>query len=136
VQLVDKVEPLSSQDTPRVDELLISVRDFLRKDMRAATQGRENFLALVASNSLDIVLRELSLSPQALMAEAVRLRQLLGCEGEVMALRWKLTQALRDGDLPLDHPGLAAHLRKTVINQLAIDQPRYSALATALSFEN
>ena len=104
--------------------------------MRAATHGRDNFMALVASNSLDIVLRELSLSPQALQAEADRLRRLLGCEGEVMALRWKLAQALRDGDLTLDHPGLAAHLRNTVINQLAIDQPRYSALATALSFEN
>jgi hypothetical protein len=136
VELVEEADPLSSLDTPRVDELLTSVRDFLREDMRAATHGRDNFMALVASNSLDIVLRELSLSPQALQAEADRLRRLLGCEGEVMALRWKLAQALRDGDLTLDHPGLAAHLRNTVINQLAIDQPRYSALATALSFEN
>ena len=131
-----ETEPLSSLDTPRVDELLISVRDFLREDMRAATQGRDNFMALVASNSLDIVLREMRLSPQALLAETDRLGELLGCEGEVMALRWKLTQALRDGDLSLDHPGLAAHLRTTVINQLAIDQPRYSALATALSNGN
>ena len=136
VQLVDEADPLSSLDTPRVDELLISVRDFLREDMRAATHGRDNFMALVASNSLDIVLRELSLSPQALQAEADRLRRLLGSEGEVLDLRWKLTQALRDSDLTLDHPGLAAHLRNTVINQLAIDQPRYSALATALSNEN
>ena len=113
--------------------MLTSVRDFLREDIRVATQGRANFMALVASNSLDIVLRELRLSPQALLAETDRLRQLLGCEGEIMALRWKLTQALRDGDLSLDHPGLVAHLRTTVINQLAIDQPRYSALATALS---
>jgi len=136
VELVEEADPLSSLDTPRVDELLTSVRDFLREDMRAATHGRDNFMALVASNSLDIVLRELSLSPQALQAEADRLRRLLGCEGEVMALRWKLAQALRDGDLTLDHPGLAAHLRNTVINQLAIAQPRYSALATALSFDN
>jgi aminoglycoside phosphotransferase (APT) family kinase protein len=135
VQLVEEVEPLSSVDTPRVDELLISVRDFLREDMRAATQGRDNFMALVASNSLDIVLREMRLSSQCLQAEADRLERLLGSEGEVMALRWKLTSALRDGDIELDLPGLAAHLRATVINQLAIDQPRYSALATALANE-
>jgi aminoglycoside phosphotransferase (APT) family kinase protein len=133
VEMVEETEPVSSQDAPRIDELLTSVRDFLREDIREATQGRANFMALVASNSLDIVLRELRLSPQALLAETDRLRQLLGCEGEIMALRWKLTQALRDGDLSLDHPGLVAHLRTTVINQLAIDQPRYSALATALS---
>ena len=68
VQLVEETEPLSSLDTPRVDELLLSVRDFLREDVRAATQGRDNFMALVASNSLDIVLREMKLSPQALRA--------------------------------------------------------------------
>ena len=133
VQLASEAEPVSSLDTPRVDELLQSVRDFLREDVRAATDGRDNFMALVASNTLDIVLRELRLSPQALQAEKDRLGQLLGCDGDVMALRWKLTHALRDGDFQLDHPGLDAHLRNTVINQLAIDQPRYSALETALS---
>lgn len=136
VQLMEEAEPLSSLDTPRVDELLVSVRDFLREDMRVATVGRDNFMALVASNSLDIVLREMRLSPQCLHAESERLKQLLGGEGEVMALRWKLTKALRDGELRLDHHGLAAHLRATVINQLAIDQPRYSALATALANNN
>lgn len=133
VEMVGENEPVSSQDAPRIDELLCSVRDFLREDVREATEGRANFLALVASNSLDIVLRELRLSPMALLSETDRLRDLLGFEGEVMELRWKLTQALRDGDLSLDHPGLIFHLRTTVINQLAIDQPRYSALATALS---
>lgn len=133
VKLVDEAEPLSSLDTPRVDELLLSVRDFLRKDVRAATQGRDNFMALVASNSLDIVLRETQLAPGCLRAETDRLRGIFGGEDNIMALRWQLTKALQDCDLSLDHPGLAAHLRNTVINQLAIDQPRYSALATALS---
>jgi hypothetical protein len=34
--------------------------------------------------------------------------------------------------MPLDRPGLAQHLRATVINQVAIDQPNYSGLKTAL----
>jgi hypothetical protein len=34
--------------------------------------------------------------------------------------------------MPLDRPGLAEHLRETVVNQVAIDQPRYSGLRTAL----
>jgi hypothetical protein len=34
--------------------------------------------------------------------------------------------------MPLDTPGLAEHLRETVVNQVAIDQPKYSGLRTAL----
>jgi hypothetical protein len=43
-------------------------------------------------------------------------------------------QGLRDGNIPLDLTGLAEHLRATVANQVAIDQPGYSGLATALKF--
>ena len=34
--------------------------------------------------------------------------------------------------MPLDRPGLAAYLRQTVVDQVAIDQPRYSGLQTVL----
>ena len=51
---------------------------------------------------------------------------------DLQALRWQLVHALRDGSMPLDAPGLAEHLRVTVLNQVAIDQPVYSGLKTAL----
>ena len=41
-----------------------------------------------------------------------------------------MVAALRDG-MALEHPGLAEHLRQTVVNQVAIDQPRYSGFKTA-----
>ncbi|MDH3994649.1 MAG: DUF6285 domain-containing protein, partial [Gammaproteobacteria bacterium] len=59
--------------------------------------------------------------------EAQRLQVLLGRQGQLEALRRELVMRLRN-DLPLDTPGLAEHLRLTVAGQLAIDQPRYSAL--------
>lgn len=37
---------------PRLDEPLISVRDFLRDDVMPGTEGRTSFMARVASNSL------------------------------------------------------------------------------------
>ncbi len=40
--------------------------------------------------------------------------------------------ALRDGSMLLETPELAEHLRATVVNQVAIDQPKYSGLRTAL----
>jgi len=123
----------SALDMPRTDELVVSVRDFLRGDVMASTEGRTNFLARVASNSLDIVLRELSLGPPHRAGELERLRRLFGAPNDDLeGLRWRLTRALRDGSMPLDRPGLAQHLRETVVNQVAIDQPNYSGLKTAL----
>jgi len=132
---VDLVEgrPLTSTlDMPRTDELVSSVRDYLRTDVMAATEGRLNFLARVASNSLDIVLRELSLGEAQRKQELERLQALFRSNDDLEALRWRLVNELRDGTMPLDRPGLAEHLRQTVVNQVAIDQPGYSGLKTAL----
>ena len=122
----------SGTGMPRMDELLVSVRDYLREDVMAATQGRTNFLARVAGNSLDIVLREIALGESGRTAERNRLMALLDDARDLDALRWKLVEALRDGSMALDHPDLQAHLRTTVVNQIAIDQPKYSGFKTAL----
>ena len=129
-------------DMPRVDELLESVRDFLHGEVRQATEGRTNFLALVAGNSIDIALRERQIGPQLHRYELDRLTALVGDAAlparsgragdaaiaeQLTALRWKLTHALRDGSMPLDEPGLADYLRTSVAHQVAIDQPKYSA---------
>jgi aminoglycoside phosphotransferase (APT) family kinase protein len=154
---VDPIAPAPSSsklDMPRSDELLKSVRDFLHQDVMGATQGRLNFLARVAGNSVDILLRELEIGPEHRRREHQRLRAIVGAgagsgagagagEGagargedvdDLESLRWRLVHALRDGSLPLDAPGLAEHLRETVVNQVAIDQPRYSGLRTALEW--
>ncbi len=129
-------------DMPRVDELLESVRDFLHGEVRQATEGRTNFLALVAGNSLDIALRERLIGPQLHRYEQERLASLVGdshptasdratpdaqIAEQVTELRWRLVHALRDGSMPLDAPGLADYLRTSVAHQVAIDQPKYSA---------
>lgn len=132
VELVAETPPPSSVDMPRVDELLVSVRDFLREDARKALEGRSSFLALVASNSLDIVKRELTLGPAHLRGEHERLRKLFSSDDGIEALRTRLCEGLRDGSIALDLPGLTEHLRTTAANQLAIDQPKYSGLAAAL----
>jgi len=133
VVLVDGKPLTSTLDMPRTDELVSSVRDYLRADIMAATEGRLNFLARVAANSLDIVLRELSLGEAQRTLELRRLCALFGANDDLEALRWRLVRMLRDGTMPLDRPGLAEHLRQTVANQVAIDQPSYSGLKTALA---
>ena len=120
-------------DMPSIDELVISVRDFLREDVLDSSRGRTKFLARVASNSLDVVLRDRALGSEHRLRELERLRAIFESEEELPVLRWKLVHALREAEIPLDHVGVIAHLRDTVANQVAIDQPRYSGLATALA---
>ena len=133
---LDLPEPESfggSLDMPRVDELVVSVREFLRDEVMAATEGRLNFMSRVAGNSLDIVLRELAVGPRFRQREQAALAQLLGGNEDLETLRWQLAGALRDGTMALDTPGLADYLRNTVVTQVSIDQPRYSGYATALA---
>jgi hypothetical protein len=131
VELVAAEPPREAGQMPRIEELLVSVRDHLRGEVMAASRGRAQFLARVAANSLDIALRDQALGTAQRERELARLRTLLGRTGELEALRWQLVNGLRDGSLALDRPGLGEHLRQTVLNQLAIDQPSYPALATA-----
>ncbi|MCP5025240.1 MAG: phosphotransferase family protein [Actinomycetia bacterium] len=135
VELVSPVPSDPRSDMPRADELLESVRDFLRGDVMAETTGRTNFLARVAGNSLDILLREAAVGPQLRELERSMLVPLLegaSTDSSVWDLRWQLVEGLRDGSMPLDRPGLTDYLRAGVVNQVAIDQPRYQGLTTAL----
>jgi hypothetical protein len=123
----------SKLDMPRIDELVTSVRDYLRNDVMGATKGRTNFLARVAGNSLDIVLRDLAIGEKHRARQRERLRDILGESGDLETLRRSLSLRLRDNAIALDHPGLAEYLREAVVNQIAIDQPTYSGLKTALA---
>jgi aminoglycoside phosphotransferase (APT) family kinase protein len=123
----------SNLDMPRLDELVTSVRDYLRNDVMNATKGRTNFLARVAGNSLDIVLRDLAVGEKHRARQRERLRDVLGETGDLETLRRSLVRRLRENKIALDHPGLAEYLREAVVNQLAIDQPGYSGLKTALA---
>lgn len=132
------VEPMAATpdedtDMPSIDELLISVRDFLQRDVMMSTQGRTQFLARVAGNSVELVRRERAMGEAHRRAEHARLQALLDARGSLTALRRQLCQALRDERMPLDAPGLTDHLRQTVVNQVAIDQPAYAGLRTALA---
>jgi len=133
VELLAPETARSSVDMPRIDELVTSVRDYLRDDVMNATRGRTQFLARVASNSLDIALRELAVGASHRARQTERLRALLGEGGDLESLRWSLVRRLRESRIALDHPGLAEYLREAVVNQAAIDQPSYSGFKTALA---
>ncbi len=118
-------------EMPSTRELIQSVRDYLRDDAMVNLKGRSQFLARVAGNSLDIVLRELALGGQHHQGELGRLQAYFDTDEDLMSLRTKLSQGLREGSIPLSDERIQAHLRVTVLNQIAIDQPNYSGFKRA-----
>lgn len=120
------------QDRPRAPELIEAVREFLERIL-PELKGHSAFHGRVAANVLDIVKRELELTPSSDSAEHARLRALLGTDGTLDELNRLLCQRIRSGELPLDAPGLVEHLRETTLAKLAVDQPRYPGHRRALA---
>jgi aminoglycoside phosphotransferase (APT) family kinase protein len=133
VEVIGAPKRPAASDMPSLEELVQGVRELLHGELLTATGGRLQFMARVSGNALDIVLRELAVGPEHRRRERERLVGLLGRDDDLDALRWRLVDRLRDGSMALDAAGLTEHLRATVVNQIAIDQPRYSGFAAATS---
>ena len=90
---------------------------------------RAAFLARVADNARATLEREATLGPAAEAAAVARLRALLALDGDFETLNAELCARLADGRLaPLD-AAVLAHLKASVVDQVAIDQPTYWGLA-------
>lgn len=134
VAIPDPVRDEQNLDSPHAEELLAAVSTFLRDDVMQATEGRTRFLARVSANATDVVLREIRDLDLYRQMERESLCKLFSVENESLeALRWRLVEMLRGVDCRLDDEALQAHLRQTVVNQLAIDNPKYIGLKHALN---
>lgn len=112
-------------DLPTSVEMLTGVRDFLKEDA-GGRQGRGQFLSRVSANAVDIVLREMSLGPDAHAWEAQGLSALLRGSGSLGQQRARLCAAIRAGEIDLKRPDLHAYLRDSVFARVMIDQPGYA----------
>ncbi len=121
------------EDSPKAAELVLAVREFMETRLMPTLEGHTAFHARVAINALAIVERQLDQGGTAEASEHQRLSDLLGRENNLEALNRALCQAIRGGQIALDHPGLKTHLRLTTIDKVMIDQPHYSGLRQALS---
>lgn len=121
---------------PTSHELIRAVRLFLSETARPALSGHAAFHARVAENALAIVERELVAGMKA-NAEAVdRLQSLLESEEtDRIALEQELSKKIKAGTLDWSDPDLMDHLRASTIDQVKIDQPKYSGLAIATESE-
>jgi hypothetical protein len=126
------------QDRPTVLELLGAVRAFLEEDLMPTLEGRRRFHALVAANVLGVVERELAGEEEQLGRQWQRLAQLLAVgdakpaalsalRGAVRELEERLAERIRTGEADAGEfaDGVRAHVRATVIEKLAVANPRF-----------
>jgi len=115
------------QDEPTPTELVQAVADFLRNDIAPLISGHQAFKLRVGINALDLVVRQLTQAAPAEGAELVRLRELLGQDGELLELNRALAGQIASGAVGLETPGLSEHLWQTTLDKLAVDQPNYAS---------
>ena len=127
------------QDRPSVSELLRAVRGFLEDDLVPALEGRRRFHALVAANVLTIVERELGGEEEQLARQWDRLAELFQLDPAtrpaassalreaIRDLETRLVERIRSGEADAGDLALRvrAHVRATVLEKLAVANPKY-----------
>ena len=121
------------QDHPSPQAVLAIAIVHLRDNVLPGLHGRAKFDMRVTIGALQLVERSLTLTPASDAAERARLEALLSETGTLEDLNRMLCVRIREGACDLDTPGLAAHLRVTAMEKLAVDQPNYSAYRRALT---
>jgi Domain of unknown function (DUF6285) len=106
-------------DAPNATELLEAVREWIDREVVPGTEGRLRFHARVAANVLGIVERELELGPDQAAAHERRLA------GLGVASDAELAAAIRRRDFDERADELRALLLETVLDKLAVANPRY-----------
>lgn len=106
-------------DVPSARELLEAVREWMERDVLAATTGRVQFHTRVAINVLAMVERELSLGVEQSRAHVERLRR-LGVSNDA-----ELAEAVRNGRLDDRLDEVVESVRADVIAKLAVANPNY-----------
>ena len=105
--------------TPSATELVEAVREFLERDVAAATEGRVRFHTRVAANVLAMVERELAGGPGPEAAHRARLAA-LGFDDDAA-----LAAAIRAGALDEREQDVRVAVGESVVDRLRVANPGY-----------
>ena len=122
-------------DQPSQKELIDAVKCFISDTAMPQLTGRAAFHARVALNVLDILSRDIANRKKNEEAELTRLQEFLECYDPGLKLddyNKMLCKKIANGEKGLDAPELLELLRQNAVEQLKVDQPKYSGLITAL----
>jgi len=89
--------------------------------------GYYRFQTRVTVNVINIVRRELELGEAQRAGEYQRLMAILGHEGSFDALSDELCNWIRTNRISLNDPSLCEHLKQSLSDALAINNPKWAA---------
>lgn len=110
---------------PDAATLLKAAAKYLEDELLPTLADYHRFQTRVTINVLNTVRRELELYDAQAAAERVRLAALLGYDAAVEELNAELAKRIRSGAIPLDDPALRSHIRQSLADALAINNPRW-----------
>ncbi len=119
------------QDSPSSSELLEAITDLLKSRILPKLEGHDAYALRVAINSLGTVKREVEQRPIKEAEEKARLEGILGHTGTTADLNAELCKRIQAGDFSLKDSRIVEHLKQTAMDQVSIDQPKYSGLIYA-----
>jgi hypothetical protein len=120
-------------DPPFAPDLVRSVAGYLRQGSGSASRSR--FEDKVAVNALEIAHRELENGRDIEAREARRLRDLIGRDSDLESLNDLFCRGLLAGEIDPGDPEVKAHLWKTTMDKLSIDQPLHASYRAELAIE-
>jgi primosomal replication protein N len=110
---------------PDAAMILKAAIKYLEEELMPTLNGYHRFKTRVTANAINIVRRELEMRATQAEAERARLAKMLGHDGEVEALSRELADKIRAGTIALDDGGLRAHIRQSLADALAINNPKW-----------
>jgi Domain of unknown function (DUF6285) len=113
------------QSIPKAAVLLEAAVKYLETELMPTLEGYHRFQTRVTVNVLNTVRRELELRGAQAVAERARLVAMLGHDGDVETLSIELAERIRAGAISIDDPALRAHVRQSLADALAINNPKW-----------
>ncbi len=113
------------ESIPKAAVLLEAAVKYLETELMPTLAGYHRFQTRVTVNVLNTVRRELELRGAQADAERSRLIAMLGHDGDVEALSVELAERIRAGGISIDDPALRAHVRQSLADALAINNPKW-----------
>jgi hypothetical protein len=113
------------QSIPKASVLLEAAVKYLETELMPTLEGYHRFQTRVTVNVLNTLRRELELRGAQAAAERSRLIAMLGHDGDVEALSIELAERIRAGAISIDDPALRAHVRQSLADALAINNPKW-----------
>jgi hypothetical protein len=125
-----------SRSIPDVSTLLSAAVNYLEQELMPTLTGYHRFQTRVTANVLNIIRRELEMAAAFQSAERMRLAAITGHDGAVEALNEELCELIRTDRIDLNDPALQAHLKQSLVDALAINNPKWTMTAETTGARN